>query len=76
VIDMVSDGLLPLIIGLLSGVVMFFFGYRSHSKADKAKRFEQRLKDMKTAEEVRDEVGALDNNGLADRASKWVSKKP
>jgi len=71
-----TDAILPLVVGLLSGLVMYFFGYRSHSNGDKAKRFEQRLEDMETAEEVRDEVGALDNNGLADRASKWVSKKP
>lgn len=57
---------------LLSGLVMYFFGYRKADKARDAEQVEQRLKDVKTAQEVRDEVETLDDTGLADRAAKWL----
>lgn len=60
---------------LLSGLAMYFFGYRKAGKVRTAKETEQRLKDMKKAQEVRDEVEILDDTGLADRASKWLRKR-
>lgn len=57
---------------LLSGLVMYFFGYRKAGKVRGAKETEQRLKDVKKAQEVRDEIHALDDIGLADRASRWL----
>jgi len=53
---------------------MFVFGYRSASRARAAKDAERRLEDMKKAQEVRDEVEALDDIGLARRAAKWLHK--
>jgi len=60
---------------ITSGLVMYFFGYRKAGKARAAKQTEQRLEDVKTAREVRDEIEILDDSGLADRASKWLSGK-
>jgi hypothetical protein len=57
---------------LLSGLVMYFFGYRKADKARTVKETGKRLKDVKTAQEVRDEVETLDDTGLADRAAKWL----
>lgn len=57
---------------LLSGLVMYFFGYRKAGRTHTAQQTEQRLKDVKTAQEVRDEVETLDDTGLADRAAKWL----
>lgn len=36
---------------------------------------EQRLENIRTAKEVEDEIEALDDIGLVDRASEWVRKK-
>ena len=57
---------------LLSGLVMFFYGYRKADKVRDAKETGQRLKDVKKAQEVRDAVEILDDTGLADRASRWL----
>lgn len=57
---------------LLSGLVMYFFGYRKAGQTRTARQTEQRLKDAKTAQEVRDEVETLDDTGLAARAAKWL----
>jgi uncharacterized protein HemX len=57
---------------LASGVVMYFFGYRKAGTTRKAKETEQRLTDVKKAQEVRDEVETLDDVDLADRARRWV----
>jgi len=35
----------------------------------------QRIKNMKIAKEVEDEVKALDDGNLRNRASKWVRRK-
>lgn len=57
---------------LISGLVMYFFGYRKADKSRKANETERRLEDVKKAQEVRDEVETLDDVGLADRARRWV----
>ena len=73
-IDMLVGPLAPYLVATISGVLMFFFGYRKAGKALDAKQTKQRLEDMKTAQGVRDEVEILDDTGLADRASKWLRK--
>lgn len=70
-----TDAIASIVVGLLGGLAMFIFGYRARSKIDKAKRSEQRLKAVKTAEDIRDDVVALDDIGLSYRASKWLSDK-
>jgi hypothetical protein len=57
---------------LVSGLVMYFFGYRKAGKVRGTKQTEQRLEDVKKAQEVRDEVIAMDDIGLANRATKWL----
>lgn len=57
---------------LLSGLTMYFFGYRKAGQTRTTRQTEQRLKDVKKAQEVRDEVEVLDDTGLADRASRWL----
>jgi hypothetical protein len=57
---------------LLSGLAMYFFGYRKANKARATKETEKRLTDTKLAQEVRDEVEILDDVGLADRAARWL----
>jgi len=57
---------------LISGLAMYFYGYRKADKTRKANETEKRLKDTKKAQEVRNEVETLDDVGLADRARRWV----
>jgi hypothetical protein len=56
----------------LSGLVMYFFGYRKAGQTNTTRQTEKRLKDAKTAQEVRDEVETLDDTGLAARAARWL----
>lgn len=61
------------LIGFLSGFFMFL-GRRS-AKADmRAKALEARLKAVKEAEDVRNEVEAFDRDTLRNRATVWVRK--
>jgi len=73
-IDMLIGPLAPYLAAALGGLLMYFYGYRKADKAQEVKQTKQRLKDVKTAQEVRDEVEILDDTGLADRASKWLRK--
>jgi len=57
---------------LASGLVMYFFGYRTAGKARATKETKRRLTDTKVAQGVRDEVEILDDVGLADRAARWL----
>lgn len=68
------DMLMTIGAALAGGLAMYFYGYRKAGKVQEVKQTKQRLKDMKTAQEVRDEVEILDDTGLADRASKWLRK--
>jgi len=68
------DLLMTIGAAILSGLAMYFFGYRKAGQTRKAKEIEKRLKDMEEAQEVRDEVEMLDDTELADRASKWLRK--
>lgn len=69
-----NDILLTIGVALFSGLAVFLFGYHRAGKAHKAEETEQRLEDIKEAQEVRNEVEALDDNGLAARASRWLRK--
>ena len=68
------DLLVTVSVALVGGVALYVFGFRTAGKVREAKETKQRLEDMKTAQEVRDEVEVLDDTGLADRASKWLRK--
>jgi hypothetical protein len=57
---------------LVSGLVMYFFGYRKAGKARGTKETKGRLIDIKVAQGVRNEVETLDDIDLADRARRWV----
>lgn len=57
---------------IASGLVMYFFGYRKAGQVRTTKQTEQRLKDVKTAQEVRDEIEILDDADLANRARRWM----
>jgi hypothetical protein len=63
-------------VGVIIGiaVVAYFFGHRTAGEVHKTKEAEQRLEDVKEAQEVRDEIETLDDAGLAARASQWVRR--
>lgn len=71
-IDLVLGPLAPYVVAAISGLVMYFFGYRKAAQVRTTRQAEQRLRDMKTAQEVRDEVEVLDDVDLAARARRWV----
>jgi hypothetical protein len=66
------DALLVLGGAVLSGLAMYFFGYRKAGRVRSAQQTEHRLKDVRTAQGVREDVEALDDVGLAKRAAKWL----
>lgn len=57
---------------ILGAVSLFFFGYRKAKKDQAVEQVEQRLEDVKKAQEVHDEVAAADDDELAKRAREWV----
>ena len=60
-------------VAALIGFAAIWFGGRRSAKADiKAKQAEARLKAVKEAEDVRNEVEALDRDALKSRARHWV----
>lgn len=61
------------LIGFLSGF-LFFLGRKSAQADGKAKVLEARLKAVKEAEDVRNEVEAFDRDTLRGRATIWVRK--
>ena len=71
-IDLILGPLAPYIAAAVSGLVMFLYGYRKAGKARTVKETEKRLEDVKKAQEVRDEVHALDDIDLANRAARWL----
>lgn len=57
----------------ITGFFAIWFGGRRSAKADiRAKQAEARLKAAKEAEDVRNEVEALDTESLKSRARHWV----
>lgn len=74
-IELLFGPLAPIISAVVGGVIMFLYGYRMADKARDADEAQKRLQTMKKAQEVRDEVEALDDIGLARRASEWVHGK-
>lgn len=73
-IDLILGPLMPYIAAAVSGLVMFLFGYRKAGQVRDAKETQKRLEDVKKAQEVRDEVDALDDDELAARATRWVRR--
>ena len=69
------DILVTIGVALASGLAVFLFGYHRAGKAHKVEETEQRLEDIKEAQEVRNEVEALDDDGLAARAARWMRKR-
>jgi hypothetical protein len=74
VIDLILGPLMPYVAAGVGALVMFLFGYRQADKARTVKELEKRLENAKKAQEVRDEVDALDDDELAARASRWVRR--
>jgi len=57
----------------VAGLAAIWFGGRKAGISDvKAKQNEEQLKAVKDANEVRNEVEALDRDALKRRATKWV----
>jgi membrane protein implicated in regulation of membrane protease activity len=60
----------------VAALLSIWFGGRMSGKADaKAKRTDQRLKAMKQAEVIENEVQALDRDTLRARSSVWVRNR-
>jgi cell division protein FtsN len=61
---------------LIAGIFgVYWAGGQSKKQEIEAKHNKKRIKNMKIAKEVEDEVKALDDSNLRDRASKWVRRK-
>jgi hypothetical protein len=62
-----------MVIGALTGVAALWFGgRRAGASAEKAKQTEARIEAVKQAQEVENEVEALDRDALKSRARVWV----
>ena len=60
----------------LVAVVTVYFRGKADGRHDlEGEIKDKRIDDMLTAKEVEDEVGALDDDMLLDRANKWVRKR-
>lgn len=53
-------------------VGLFVMGRKDGEVIERVRQSEQRLKDVKQAQKVYDEMEILDDVGLADRASRWM----
>jgi Tfp pilus assembly protein PilV len=53
-------------------VGLFVMGRKDGRVVERVRQSEQRLKDVKQAQKVYDEMEILDDVGLADRASRWM----
>lgn len=66
---------------ILAGVIIagifgiYWAGGQDKKREIEAKQDKQRIKNMKVAKEIQDEVKALDDGELRNRASKWVRRK-
>jgi hypothetical protein len=56
-------------------IVVYLKGMATGAQKVRIKATERRIDDMLTAKEVEDEVEALDDDMLLDRANKWVRKR-
>lgn len=71
-LELVLGPFAPIIAAIIGGVALFFAGKHQANRTRDAKEDAERLKSIKKANEVRNEVETLDDTGLADRASRWV----
>lgn len=60
---------------VLGALGIYATGVQRGVDRTKRKIDERRLQNMKTAKEIEDEIEALGDTGLVDRASEWVRKK-
>jgi hypothetical protein len=66
---------------ILAGVLIasifgiYWAGGQDKKREIEAKQDKKRIKNMKVAKEIQDEVKALDDGELRNRASKWVRRK-
>ena len=61
---------------LIAGIFGVYWSGGQRKKWElEAKQDKQRIKNMKVAKEIEDEVKALDDGNLRNRASKWVRRK-
>lgn len=60
----------------LGGIVAALLAIRSRNRVvAEAEDKERRMDAIKDAQEARDEVGAVDDDGLDDLGSRWVRRK-
>lgn len=64
------------IAGGLGLIATLFAARQSGVSAQKRKQAEAQVKNMKNANEVRDEVQAMDDEGVRDDLARWVQRKP
>lgn len=63
-------------VAVLGAIIMVYLkGMATGAQKVRIKATERRIDDMLTAKEVEDEVEALDDDMLLDRANKWVRKR-
>ena len=67
---MLSD-LAPWLVAII-GVLIGALGFKSRSKA---REIERKMKSLDKAQKVRNEVNSLSDDGILDRATKWVRNK-
>jgi hypothetical protein len=70
-----SSTLIAVGVAIGSAVMMYLFGYRKAGQVHKTKETEQRLEDIKEAQEVHNEVEKMDDDELAARAARWMRKR-
>ncbi len=66
------EWVIAVVAGIAGLAAIWFGGRKAGVSAIKAKQNEERLEAVKEANEVRNEVEALDRDTLKRRASKWV----
>mgnify|MGYP001189476312 CR=1 FL=1 len=61
---------------LIAGIFgVYWSGGQNKKREIEAKQDKKRIKNMKIAKEIEDEIKALDDGNLRNRASKWVRRK-
>lgn len=66
------DWLIAALVGVAGFAAIWFGGRKSAQNSIKLKQAETRLEAVKEAEDVRNEVEALDRDALKSRARQWV----
>lgn len=67
-----TDWIIAVLVGIAVFAASWFGGRKAGISSIKAKQNEARLEAAKEANEVRNEVEALDRDSLKSRARKWV----